>query len=121
MIWNRYNLNRTGFANIIKTDGLSVLHWMDVTGQKHIPSFQDHGDNSPTVKVPLSKDMCGSVLWQIKRRLIIYFSTHLRSRLEIRPHGSEVKVTSCTWGRLVSVDASQKGPSCRPARLKSEV
>lgn len=50
---------------------------------------------------PVSKDMCASVFWQIKLQLIIYFSTHLRSCPEIRPHGSEVKVTSCTCGRLV--------------------
>lgn len=49
----------------------------------------------------VSKDICGSVFWQIKLRLIIYFSTHLRSCLEIRPHGSKVKVTSCTCERLV--------------------
>lgn len=49
----------------------------------------------------VSKDTCGSVVWKIKLQLIIYFSTHLWSFLEIRPHGSKVKVTSCTCERLV--------------------
>lgn len=49
----------------------------------------------------VSKDICASVFWQIKLQSIIYFSTHLQSCLEIRPHGSKVKVTSCTCERLV--------------------
>lgn len=93
-------MNCIGFASTIKTDGLSVLCWMDVTGQRHIPSLRDHGDKQCNCQSLVSKDICGSVFWQIELRLIIYFSTHLRSCLEIRPHGSKVKVTSCTCERL---------------------
>lgn len=65
----------------------------------------------------VSKDICCSVFWQIKR-LIIYFSTDLRSCLEIRPHGSRsrshrIHVSVRFGGRFPDISFLQ------PAHLKT--
>lgn len=72
---------------------------------RHWP--ETHSVNSLNL---VSKDMCASVFWQIKPRPIIYFASHLRSCLAIRPHGSEVKVTSRTCERVVGWTLPRQTP-----------